>query len=305
MNSLPIIDAHQHFWDLEQNYVPWLCDEEMIPFRYGDYSAIRRNYLPADYRRDTEGFRVVGSVFVETEWDPRTPIQETRWVHQLAEQEGLPSVMVAQARLDQSNVEEVLEAHCAYPRVRGIRHKPTAAASPSAVEPGIPGSMGDPAWRRGFALLAKHGLSFDLQAPWWHFDEATELAESFPETQLIINHTGLPADRSETGFRRWREAIAKVAKLPNVAIKISGIGVPGTTWSIEANRQVVLETIECFGIERCMFASNFPVDSLVASFNTIFGGFMDITASFNEDERRRLFYSNAVHFYRMESLLTP
>lgn len=299
MKSLPIIDAHQHFWDLERNYLPWLCDEPMIPFRYGDYSAIRHNYLPEDYRRDTADYRVVGSVFIETEWDPETPVQETHWVHELAEREGLPSVMVAQARLDQPDVEDVLAAHCGYSRVRGIRHKPRAAPSPKEVETGAPGSMSDPTWRRGFARLAAHGLSFDLQSPWWHFHEAADLAASHPDIQIIINHTGLPADRSEAGLRGWREAMSAVARQPNVAVKISGIGVPGSPWTVELNRRVVLETIDCFGVERCMFASNFPVDSLVASFSTLFEGFMTITESFSESERLKLFHDNAVRFYRM------
>ena len=71
MTDLPVVDAHQHFWDLERNYLPWLCDEPPIPFRYGDYSALRRNYLPADYLRDAAGHDVVKTVYVETEWDPR------------------------------------------------------------------------------------------------------------------------------------------------------------------------------------------------------------------------------------------
>ncbi|WP_163559410.1 amidohydrolase family protein [Halomonas sp. NO4] len=300
MPSLPIIDAHQHFWDLERNYIPWLCDEPLIPFRYGDYRAIRHNYLPADYRRDTANFRVVGSVFVETEWDPRTPLDETCWVHELADREDLPTVMVAQARLDRPDVDELLAAHATFPRVRGIRHKPRAAASPAEVEPGIPGSMGDPVWRRGFSRLAEHGLSFDLQTPWWHFAEAVELAAAYPQTQIIVNHTGLPADRSEAGLSAWRQAMEHLATAPNVAVKISGIGVPGIAWTAEGNRRVVLETIDCFGVERCMFASNFPVDSLVATFETLYEGFLAITEAFSQAERLRLFHDNARHFYRID-----
>tara|TARA_R110001606_G_scaffold199124_1_gene346757 strand:- start:1495 stop:2412 length:918 start_codon:yes stop_codon:yes gene_type:complete len=299
MTTLPIIDAHQHFWDLERNYLPWLCDDPMIPFRYGDYSAIRRNYLPEDYRRDTTNYRVVGSVFIETEWDAKTPVQETRWVHELAEREGLPSVMVAQARLDQPNIEDVLAAHCAYPRVRGIRHKPRAAPSPNAVETGAPGSMGDPAWRRGFARLAAHDLSFDLQSPWWHFHEAADLAAAHPDTTIIINHTGLPADRSEEGLQGWRKAMAQVAYHSNVKVKISGIGVQGADWTAEANRRIVLETIELFGVERCMFASNFPVDSLVATFETIFSSFLQITNELTNTEQRQLFHDTAKRVYRI------
>ncbi|NYT73687.1 amidohydrolase family protein [Halomonas sp. QX-2] len=299
MTPLPIIDAHQHFWDLERNYLPWLCDDPMIPFRYGDYSAIRRNYLPEDYRRDTTNYRVVGSVFIETEWDAKTPVQETRWAHELAEREGLPSVMVAQARLDQPDIEDVLAAHCAYSRVRGIRHKPRAAPSPNAVETGAPGSMGDPVWRRGFARLAAHDLSFDLQSPWWHFREAADLAAAHPDTTIIINHTGLPADRSEEGLQGWRKAMAQVAHHPNVKVKISGIGVQGATWTEEANRRIVLETIELFGVERCMFASNFPVDSLVATFETIFSGFLKITNELTNTEQRQLFHDTAQRVYRI------
>ena len=94
---MKIIDAHQHFWNLDQNYLPWLRDEPPIPFRYGDYSSLKRNYLPADYRADSAGFEVVGTVFVETEWDPRDPAGEVAWVEALAAAEALPSVMVAQA----------------------------------------------------------------------------------------------------------------------------------------------------------------------------------------------------------------
>jgi len=78
--DLPIIDAHQHFWDLDANYLPWLRDAPPIAFRYGDYSALKRNYLPPDYRRDTQGLNLAGTVFVETEWDRRDPVGETRWV---------------------------------------------------------------------------------------------------------------------------------------------------------------------------------------------------------------------------------
>src|SRR4051794_1594787 len=81
--DIPIIDCHQHFWDLDANYLPWLRDEPQIAFRYGDYSAIKRNYLPSDYARDTAGFQIEASVFIETEWDRSDPVAEMRWVSQL------------------------------------------------------------------------------------------------------------------------------------------------------------------------------------------------------------------------------
>jgi predicted TIM-barrel fold metal-dependent hydrolase len=295
---MQIIDAHQHFWDLERNYLPWLSDRP-VAFRYGDYSALRRNYLPADYLRDSAGFEIVGSVFVETEWDPADPLGEVAWVEQVRRESGLPSVVVAQAWLDRSDAPEVLAAHGRNAIVRGIRHKPRAAPSPDAVEPAAPGSMADRAFREGFALLAEHGLSYDLQVPWWHLDEAHELAEAFPGTQIILNHTGLPADRSPEGLAGWRAAMRRLSRALNVAVKISGLGQAGEPWSAEANRAIVLETIDIFGVERSMFASNFPVDRLVGTFATIFRGFETIAAIFSNTERAALFRDNARRIYRI------
>ena len=123
-DDLPVIDAHQHFWDLSLGKHPWLRDEPPPPFRYGDARLLRRDYLPSDYRADVRGHRVVGTVYVETEWDPADPIGETHWVEKLAAKEGLPSAVVAQAWLDRDDVGDVLARQAACPLVRGIRHKP-------------------------------------------------------------------------------------------------------------------------------------------------------------------------------------
>lgn len=293
--DLPVIDAHQHFWDLERNYLPWLRDEPQIPFRYGDYSAIRRTYMPADYRRDAAGFDLVGTVFVETEWDRRDPVGETRWVHELAAREGLPTVMVCHAKLDAPDAAEVLAEQASFPRVRGVRHKP------ADLEPGAPGTMDDPAWRRGYAALVELGLSFDLQTPWARLAEAARLNADFPETLIVLNHTGLPADRSLEGLAGWRSAMAQFAAAPNVAVKISGLGEPGVAWSAERNRDLIRQTIEIFGPERCMFASNYPVDSLVGGFRTIFEGFAAATDDLGREVQSALFAGNARRLYRMET----
>jgi predicted TIM-barrel fold metal-dependent hydrolase len=296
---MPIVDAHQHFWDLGRNYLPWLCNEKAIPFRYGDYSALRRNYLPSDYLRDAAGHRVVRTVYVETEWDPRDFVGETRWLQEIIAATGFPQAIVAGARLDGPDVEAVLAGHAAFPQVRGIRHKPRAAPSPADVRPGAPGSMGDPAWRRGYALLEKYRLSFDLQTPWWHLAEAAALARDFPNTQIILNHTGLPADRTAEGLAGWRRALETLAAEPNVAVKISGLGQPGQPWTVAANGPIVRDAIAIFGIDRCMFASNFPVDGLCADFDTIFSGFKAIVAGRSHAEQLKLFHDNAVRIYRL------
>jgi len=286
---MKIIDAHHHFWDVERNSYPWLTETGRIPFRYGDYAAIRRNYLPEDFRSDWADWDVVGSVHVEAEWDATDPVGETEWLQSVRGKYGLPSVCVAQAWLHRGDVESVLARQAAYPFVRGIRHKP-----PEPV-----GSMAETRWRAGYALLRRYGLSFDLQTPWPRLGEAYALACDYPDTLIVLNHTGLPADRSEEGLAGWRAAMRRFAQAENVSVKISGIGVSGAPWTAASNRQVVRDTIEIFGVERCMFASNFPVDRLVAGYTQIFDGFMAIVSDLSQSERAKLFHDNAVRYYRI------
>ena len=286
--QFPIVDAHQHFWDPRANYHPWLRDQPPIAFRYGDYSALRRPYLPADYFADAGGHEVVKTVYVETEWDPRDPLGETAWVERLRSETGFPTVMVAQAWLDRHDIAAVLERQAAFQFVRGIRHKPR------------PGALRDARWRAGYALLARFGLRFDLQAPWTALADAAALCRAFPGTPLVLNHAGLPADRSAEGIAGWKCALRLLAECPNAAIKISGLGVPGRRWTTELNREVVLSAIEIFGMQRAMFASNFPVDGLCASFDAIVTGMLAIVSDFPAAEQRALFHDNAIRIYDME-----
>ena len=144
-----IIDAHHHFWDLDRNYHPWLSEDPPVEGRHGDYRAIRKNYLPEDFRRDWDGLQVVGSVYVEAEWDPSDPAGETAWAERVAGESGFPTIIVAQAWLGREDVEEVLAAQAAFGRVRGVREKPAVAAHPNEVVPYAPGSMSDPEWQKG------------------------------------------------------------------------------------------------------------------------------------------------------------
>ena len=293
----PIIDAHHHFWDPVRNHHPWLSGEENIPFRYGDYSAIKRPYYPDDYLADAGEHRVVATVYVETEWDPRDPIGETRFIHEVAAHYGAPNAVVAQAWLDAPDAAALLAAQARFERVRSVRHKPGGPASPDEVGHSRT-LMSDDAWRRGYAELARHGLHFDLQTPWWNLPEAIALARDFPGTQLILNHAGLPSDRSEQGLAAWHAAMAKLADCANVAVKVSGIGLPGRRWCVEDNGWIVRETIALFGAERVMFASNFPVDSLCGSFDDIYGGFKRIVADLPRHQQQLLFHDNARRLYR-------
>jgi predicted TIM-barrel fold metal-dependent hydrolase len=228
---------------------------------------------------------VTGSVYVETEWDPRDPIGEMTYVAELR-QKGLPSVAVGQAWLDRADAGKVLERLTSFDFVRSVRHKPRPGDMQAATR-----------WRKGFALLAKRLGRFDLQTPWADLGDAAKLARDFPDIQIFLNHAGLPADRSPEGISDWRKAMTLLAAEPNVVVKISGLGVPGVGWTAEGNRQIVLTVIELFGVERCMFASNFPVDSLCASFDEIYRGFEEIVRDFSADERHALFAGNARRLY--------
>ena len=295
----PIIDAHHHFWDPAINDHPWLAPEANIAFRYGDYSAIKRRYFPDDYFADAGPHHVVQTVYIETEWNPQDPIGETRFIEGLAARYGVPNAIVAQAWLDHPDAIAVLTEQAAFKCVRSVRHKPGGPTTPEQVGH-VRSLMSDERWRRGYAALEGLGLHFDLQSPWWNLHEAERLARDFPRTTLILNHAGLPNDRSAEGLAGWRLAMSRLAQWPNVQVKVSGLGQAGQPWRAKDNAWIVREVIAMFGTDRVMFASNFPVDSLCGSFDDIYSGFKSIVADLPSADQQRLFYSNAQRVYRCE-----
>lgn len=298
---LPIIDAHHHIWDLGAHRYPWLQDEPPPPFRYGDSRPLRRDYMPADFRRDAARQNVVATVYMEAEHDPADPLRETSWIHEVAAREGLPDAMAGAAFLDRADAASVIRAQAAMPLVRSLRHKPKGVARPQDYDPAhrIPGSMRCPAWRAGYRHLAESGLHFELQTPWWHLGDALELARDFSGTRIVLNHLGLPADRSAEGLAGWREAMARLSEAPNVLVKLSGCCVPGQPWTAELQAPVVLEAIRLFGAERCMVASNFPVDGLLASYDAIMDGMRALIAGLPEEAQRRILSGTAAETYRL------
>lgn len=158
-----------------------------------------------------------------------------------------------------------------------------------------------PLWRAGYRHLSENGLHFELQTAWWHLTDALELARDFPQTLIILNHVGLPADRSEQGLAGWRAAMTRLAQAPNVRVKLSGFCVPGHRWTPELQGWIVLETLRLFGSTRCMWASNFPVDGLVSGFAEILDGMRAITAHLPRQERLDIFYETAATTYRIET----
>lgn len=295
----PVIDAHHHLWDLECNKYPWLQARPFAQRLEGDIGPIARDYLLDDYLTDTRNQNVVKSVHIECGWDPADPVGETEWLQGLANKHGYPHGIVGRATLDAPDVEQVLEGHARQKNIRGIRHAINWHPDPAKTYVNRPDLVRTKAWRHGFGLLRRFGLSFDLQLYPAQMADAAALARAYPDILIILNHAGMPVDRDEEGVRRWQQGMLALAAAPNVVVKISGLGTVNWKWTLESIRPFVLQTIEAFGVSRCMFASNFPVDKLYGDFDALYGAFRKITQPFSPDERRMLFHDNAGRYYRL------
>lgn len=299
MLSFPIVDPHQHLWDLTHHRYPWLT-QKPSPIRVaGPVEPLARDYLLADYLRDTAHQNVTKSVHIDAGFDPADPVAETRWLQGIADKHGFPHGIVGHARLQAADVERVLEEHSSFANVRGIRQIVNWHSDPDKSYVARPDLMTDEGWRRGYGLLRKYGLSFDLQLYPRQMKDAARLAADHPDTPVIVNHAGMPVDKSPEGLNDWRLSMRALASQPNVSVKISGLGMLDWHWTVDSIRPYVLETIDIFGTDRAMFASNWPVDSLYSTFDELFGAFKEIVASHSEHEQQALFYGNATRVYRL------
>ena len=302
LDDIAIVDAHHHLWDLGHPRLkyPSLQGPPDTEFFLGDNSEIRKTYLPPDFRRDSARHNVVATVHCEAECHRDYQVDESEWLMQMHDEHGMPNAIVGHAWFDEDNSEEVLARQAAIPLMRGIRSKPAVAASKETMTPGAPRTMQDDRWLQGLALLEKYDLSWDLRVPTWHLEEAAEVARAFPELRICLNHTGFPWDRSEAGLDMWRSGMQALAACPNVVTKISCLCLLDGAWRLEENRPIVLETIAMFGAERCMFASNFPVDRLRASYDMIYDSFKTIAADLPRADQEQLFSKTATSFYRIQ-----
>ena len=296
-----IIDAHHHLWDLGRNYYPWLSDR-VGPRMYGDYAAIRRNYLVEDFRRDIGDLPVVASVHVQAEHDHTDPMRETRWLQAVAdapESGGCPQAIVAFADLSgpPGPVAARLVEHAQSRNLRGIRQMVHQCLVPAMELP--TDYLADPRWQANLGLLAQFRLSFDLQILPPQAESAAKLVARHPDLDFVLVHAGQPRDQGPEGFEAWRAALRRMAQAPNVAIKLSGFGMFDVDWTTESLRRLVLTAIDCFGPDRCLFASNFPVDKLMRDYAGLWAAYDTITADFTAAERAAMFHDNAARIYRI------
>jgi predicted TIM-barrel fold metal-dependent hydrolase len=230
----------------------------------------------------------VRTVHVEAECSRAQQLAETRWLTEVNRKYGMPDAIVGHAWFHTDDSEEVIAAHAGFPLVRGIRSKPADEAM-----------MRDPKWLAGLRRLRKYGLSWDLRVKTWELEAAAEVVRGIPDIPVVLNHAGFPWDRSRAGLELWRKGMRALASCGNVWCKLSCLCLPKGGWDYAENRRIVDETLGIFGVGRCMFASNFPVDGLRVSFARMFDDFKRMTAGLSASERQDLFHDNAAGFYRL------
>lgn len=307
-----IIDPHHHLWPSEM--MGYNVDELL-----GDTSS---------------GHNVIATVFMECGAAYRKdgpehlkPIGETIFIADAAEQtcqatvEAHIAALVAHADLRLKNLDEVLDAHeeAARGLFRGIRH--AGACDRSGAELAIAGHApeglyADPAFRKGVARLGERGLTYDS----WHYHHQNpayaELARATPGTTMILDHFGTPLGvgpyegKRDEIFEVWKDDVAAIAECPNVHAKLGGFAMPDNGWNwnlrdkpptsdefVETQAKWYHHMIKCFGADRCMFESNFPVDRLSISYPVLWNGLKKIAAEYSEAEQEAMFSGTTRRVY--------
>jgi predicted TIM-barrel fold metal-dependent hydrolase len=321
--QLPICDPHHHLWDKRPRQVAerYLLDEILDDISAG-HNVVSTVFIEcgAMYRADgPEPFRVVG---------------ETEFVNGIAAMSAsgrygparVAAGIVSTVDLRLGDVvPAVLDAHIAAGggRFRGIRHGAAWDPDPGLPQPRTspgPGLFGRDDFRAGFRHLAPRQLSFEAWCYHRQIPEVTALARAFPETTIILDHFGGPlgvggyAGQAQEVFAEWRPALIELARCPNVVAKLGGINmeINGFGWHrqprpptsqelMEATRPYYELTIEQFGVDRCMFESNFPVDKISCSYTVLWNSFKRLTAGYSASDKAKLFHDTAARVYRLPS----
>jgi predicted TIM-barrel fold metal-dependent hydrolase len=295
---MKVVDPHIHLWDAHAVGYPWLTSPTVT--YSGDNRLLPQKYNVTSLLADAHDIEVAGSVHVEA--NPADPIAEVQWLQSLADDpanDRHPGGIVAYADLSRSDAPELLERLAAYANLRGIRQILNRHTDPRYNYVGLD-YLALQQWRDNLSRLAQYGWSFDLQLYPLQAAVAGEIIESNPEILFIVNHTGMFVDRQGVqGWREWRTALRTLALYENAAIKLSGLAMFDHRWTVESFRPLVLEAIDSFGADRCMFASNFPIDRLHASYTDLWQAYAQIVAGMTEAEREDLFVRNAVRYYRL------
>jgi len=295
---IPFVDAHLHFWDLQHLRYPWLQPPFSDAGPNGSVEAIARDYLDADYRRDVAGWTVAGAVHVDAGAHPQDALAETEWLEEQAGASGLPNAIVAFADLCAPDVEGALAAQAAHALVNGIRHIVNWHPDPARTYTPVDLTRRED-WVRGFAALARHDLSFDLQCYPGQMAQVAALARRHPAVSIMVNHLGMPVLTDPDGREAWRNGLRTLAALPQISIKLSGLGFVRRDWDVALVLPLLREAIDIFGPDRCMAASDFPTDHLFASPDRVMGALAEALQAYGPDEQRAIWGGNACRLYRI------
>jgi predicted TIM-barrel fold metal-dependent hydrolase len=293
----PIIDPHHHLWDLRLDRHPWLAPTPDKEHSLGELAALRRDYLVNDYLADSAGQNIVATVHVEAAWTEQDCLGETRWLQTLDKQRGVASRYVAHVPLQSPDAAALIAEQASFERVVGIRDILSWHRDPAMTFVDRADVMDAPAWRRGLARLADHGLIFDLMIFAGQLDDALRLARDFPNQLFVLNHSGSPIDQDLDSMARWRAGIKALGAAENVAIKISALTGYVPNWTLQSLRPLILHCIDAFGPDRSMLASDFPVTRLHASFAQCYDVYRAVAAEFSSDEQSALFFETARRVY--------
>jgi predicted TIM-barrel fold metal-dependent hydrolase len=297
MKSIPTIDAHHHIWRL--NDLPWLSGPQ-VPRIFGPYQPICRDYTIDEFRGDIAGCDIVKSIYIQTNWPAGQSYDEAKWVQSVSDATGWPHANVAHADLADPDVGLLIARLAKLPATRGIRQQLHWHENPQYSFAPRPDVMNDANWRRGLAMLADHGLLFELQIFTSQMADGAGLAKSFPHTIFVLEHAGMLEDMSPQGWQRWREGMTALAACPNVNVKLSGLGTFVHACRGDVTGPIVAETVALFGADRCCYGSNFPIEKLWTDYATLYRTFRSAIAHLSEREQTAILHDTAARLYRLQ-----
>ena len=292
-------DPHCHIWDLSLGYHQWLknTNSQLL----GNLAPIAKNYLAQNYLADTNSrhdFTVKKFIHIEAA-SCQYSKQEVLWLVEQAKVTPALAGIIAGVSLIDPDLETLLRFYQKESLVLGVRQminfQETAKSKYSAASQDY---LRDKAWLKNFSLLEKYHLMFEAQVAPAQLLGLAKLAESNPHIIININHAGFPVREF---MHVWQEGMVECAKQKNINIKLSGFGMFDRHWSDKTVREIVLFVIKKFGVDRCMFASNFPVDKLYANYSSIMRNHLHAVSDFSYQEQEKLFYKNAECVYGQES----
>jgi len=306
---MEFIDPHFHYWDLTERSTSGHNAKHL-----GDVGKRFPTYEITDYINDMKqtGMILKKAVFVEAISDD--PLAEAKWVLDLAkrpEARGIIHGVVAYAELQDPNIETLLREYAKYPAIKGIRqilnYHPT---NPKITWPKVTQELSQNAsWKKGYALLSKYNLSFDLQLNPHQIQNVVKFIAQHPETPVIVNHlctllVGESPEENAQAIATWRAGIKSLSMLHHVTMKLSMLSYTKPGWETDPNKKkfikdIVHEVISLFGTKRCMIGSNFPVDAMGVSAAELYRALREIVADLSTEQQYDLFYGTAEKVYRL------